>query len=248
MKVSIIVPLYGDRNQFNQIDNGIRCLEYQTNADYEVLIIDDGAHYEFIAPSHKFTYISLRPSGSPPRSPNVAFLEGFNNATGDFIITSHPEILIPNNAIDVMLSKAVMNRRNVPIQYHLSLEQIQSDKFHQILSNPDNNFDKFKELPDFWITRTPWTYANQYAITQHMHFSFCGQSKKGWMKYKEFLPYTEKWYMEDCWWHEQEKISLDYPNPIDLEIYHQWHPRCYGEINNDDVNASARIKRIRGLL
>jgi len=246
MKVSVIVPLYGDRNQFHQIDRGLECLEHQTYDDYEVLIIDDGSSFEFIAPSYKFSYTRLRDPDSPPRSPNMAFLEGFNHASGDFIITSHPELLIQKDAIERIAFYCRNNVRNIPIQYHLSLQHLQDPKFLEIYES--GKFWEFKSLPDFWITKTPWTYQNSYAPTQHMHFSFCGQSREGWLRYGDFLPRTEDWYREDCWWHEQEKLSGNYPNPLTLEVYHQWHPKCYGEINDDETNASTRIKRIRNLL
>ena len=243
--VSIIVPIFGDRNQFYQAQNGLLCLERQTYKNFEVIIVDDGAYFELSFPDDRFIYIDLRSPGSDVRSSNISFLEGFSHATGDFIITLHPEILIQSNAIEMMLDKAVRNRRNIPIQYHLSLEHIQSKKFKEILIG--DNFDEFKELPNFWSTKTPWNYLNDYAPSQHMHFSFCGQDRKGWLKYGEFLPRTEEWYQEDCWWHDKEKEYHDYPNPLELEIYHQWHPRCYGELN-DETEASVRIKRIRGLL
>jgi len=244
MKVSVILPIFGDRNQFQQAQNGILCLSKQTYKDFEVLVVDDGAYFELSYPDSRFIHIDLRHPGSDVRSSNIAFLEGFNHATGDFIITSHPEILVQSNAIETMIDNAFMERRNIPIQYHLSLEHIQSKKFKEILIGDD--FTEFKQLPNFWTTKTPWNYLNDYASSQHMHFSFCGQSRDGWLKYGEFLPRTESWYQEDCWWHDKEREQKHFPNPLDLEIYHQWHPRCYGNVE-DETKASIRIRRIRGL-
>ena len=237
MKVSLIIPYYGDRRA--QLERSLPFLENQTYPDYEVIFVDDGAKGGLPEFSTVFRYIKLREYTGKIRSPNKAIRLGFAESVGDFIIASQPELLIPYDAVERMVKIANMGRRNVATQYHLTNSQI-----FQLRNLPgwQQDFDKIKSVVDFASTITPWDYPNILAPTYRTHFSFSGSTRERFQEY--LIPDTVEWMMEDCWVHVKELGNGELSVPVDIETYHQEHERVYGRI----IEYSARIKRIREAL
>lgn len=220
----------------------------QSYDNYEILLLDDGKQRDedrspedLVEKGGKIRHIKLREGKVPIRSSNMALREGYRFSKGDFIIPSHPELLIPYNAVETMV-KGNFERRNVATQYHLTHIQVNhlfGDGRDGIVSGWMDDFNKIKNLSDFMSTLTPWHYTNFSAPGYRNHFSFCGSTRERFGEY--LIPMTEKFMMEDVWVYAQEMIAGEAAVPIDIEVYHQEHERVYGTI----PEYSVRIQRIR---
>ena len=243
IKVSILIPFYGDR--YYQLKRSLPFLLNQTHKNYEILLLDDGKLMEddrspgdLFGKGGKIRHIKLREGKVPIRSPNMAIREGYRRSKGDFIITSQPELLIPYNAVEMMV-KGDLERRNVATQYHLTNYQVNHLFGDGITNEWMNDFNKIKSVGDFMATLTPWHYTNLSAPGYRNHFSFSGSTKKRFGEY--LVPRTTEWMMEDVWVYAQEMIAEEAAVPIDIEVYHQEHERVYGT----RPEYSVRVERIR---
>ena len=243
MKVSILVPFYG--NRYYQLKRSLPFLCNQTYKNYEILLLDDGKQRDedrspddLVEKGGKIRHIKLREGKVPIRSSNMALREGYRLSEGDFIIASQPELLIPYNAVETMVN-GNLERRNVATQYHLTNIQVNYLFGDGIVSGWMDDFNKIKDVPDFMATLTPWLYTNLHAPKYRYHFSFSGSTKERFGEY--LIPATNEWMMEDCWVLAKEGEAGEPPVPIDIEVYHQEHERVYGTI----PEYSVRIQRIR---
>jgi len=243
MKVSILLTFYG--NRYYQLERSLPFLLNQTYEDYEIIFIDDGLMNENdLSPKElldhpKVKYFQLRAGIQLPRAPNKALRFGFYNCDGDFIITSQPELLIPYDAVETMITKGNLKRRNVAIQYHLTLEQIHYLFGEGLSLDWKNDFSKIKKVPNFMDTMTPWGNTNYNRPKRRNHFSFSGSTRERFEEY--MIPDTEEWIREDAYVHELERSRKELSVPIDIEAFHQEHERVYGT----RIDTSVRIKRIR---
>ena len=241
MKASIIIPYYSGRRK--QFERTMFTLSKQTHEDFEVIVIDDGSddYDEHLEIENKYVvgmYHLLRERGAAPRSPNMAYRKGYELAQGEIIILSNPEVLVPFNALKVMLINMKTDRRNVPVQYHLTYKQLKA------IDTVDwrTNIHKLIGLPDFWSTQTPWLYTNAEAHQHRNHLNFCGATREVWDRY-DFMPATDEWMNMENWLHPME-LRDGYPaTGIGIEVYHQEHPRHYG--SGAEKKYSARIQRMR---
>jgi len=243
MKVSILLTFYG--NRYYQLRRSLPFLLNQTYKDYEIIFLDDGLMNDSdLSPKKlldhpKVKYVSLREGIVPIRSPNTALRYGFYNSDSDFIITTHPEHLVPYDAVERMVTEGNMKRRNCPIQYHLTLEQMWYLYVDMDGVGWQIDFDRIKDVPDFMPTITPWGHTNYNSLWHRNHFSFCGSTRERFEKF--MIPETEEWLMDDCYVHSLE-LECDEPSvPVDIEVYHQEHERIYGTRTSESV----RIKRIQ---
>ena len=241
MKVSILLPFYGDR--YYQLKRSLPFLLNQTYDDYEIVFIDDGLQDERnLSPNDlldhpRIKYFQHRKGIVPIHSSNKALRHGFYNCDGDFIISSHPELLVPYDAVKKMVTQSNLERRNVATQYHLTLEQIRYLETDVV--GWEEDFNKIKRVPNFMATITPWGHTNFISPRRRNHFSFCGLTRERFDEY--IIPDTDEWIKEDAYVHALE-ISRGEPSvPIDIEVYHQEHERVYGTI----TYVSERIRRIR---
>ena len=241
MKVSILLTFYG--NRYYQLERSLPFLLNQTYDDYEIIFLDDGLMNENdLSPKGlldhpKIKYFQLRVGRLLPRAPNKALRFGFFNCDGDFIITTQPELLVPYDAVETMVTQGNLGRRNVATQYHLTLEQI-----HYLYSGDmswKNDFGKIKKVPDFMATMTPWGNTNYTRPERRSHFSFSGSTRERFGEY--LIPDTDEWIKEDAYVHALERSRKELSVPIDIDTYHQEHERVYGTI----TDRSVRIKRIR---
>ena len=235
MKVSILIPYYGDRS--SQLRRSLHFLKRQTYSDYELVVINDGSPMPDDLIDDFDVYSRIRADGSSIRSSNRAYREAFSQSSGDFIIVSHPELLIPYDGVERMVAEANMDRRNGPTQYHLTYEMVYQ-LFHARVGEWEHDFDEIKSLPGFMSTITPWQYVNHVSHTYRNHFSFSGLTRERFTRY--LIPDTEEWGREDAWTHEQEMKNGELSVPIDIEIYHQEHERVWGTI----TEYSVRVQRI----
>jgi len=237
MKVSILIPYYGDRRR--QLERSLPFLERQTYPNYETILVDDGSS-NLSGLEHRFDkYFALRKGTVPIRSPNNSLRKAFELSDGDFIICSQPELLIPFDAVEKMLSLSNHNRRNVATQYHLTAEALVH--LDGVLGW-QHDFKKIKSIPGFMSITTPWAYTNINAPTYRNHFSFSGSTRERFEKY--LIPQVEEWGMEDVWVYKKEVENGEPCVPIEIETYHQEHDRVYGTI----PEYSVRIQRIRNAL
>ena len=242
MTVSVLLSCL---NRADQLRRSLWLLKRQTWFDYEIWVLDDGStdDIESLCGSRLVNYVSVRPSGSRPRSPNMAWWAGYELCEGEFVILSHAEIMVPKDAITRMVVEHNAHR-SVPIQYAIPPEQ------QRQIDSIDwkDDLDALQKFPNFWSVRGPWGFTNHGAHGWRHHFSFTGQFREEWDRWG-FLPKTEVPGDDDSWMLEQETAKDILPNPIDLKVYHQYHERL--ELQDPEGSweqardTSARIKRIR---
>lgn len=243
MKVSILLTFYGDR--YHQLKRSLPFLLNQTYEDYEIVFIDDGLMNEKdISPKElldhpKVKYFQLREGRLLSRSPNKAIRFGFHNCDGDFIIISQPELLIPYDAVETMITKGNLKRRNVATQYYLTMEQIYYLFGEGLSLNWRNDFNEIKKIHNFMDTMTPWGNTNYTRPEHRSHFSFSGSTRERFEEY--MIPDTDEWMYEDAYVHKLELTRKEPSVPIDIDTFHQEHERIYGT----KTDRSVRIKRIR---
>jgi glycosyltransferase involved in cell wall biosynthesis len=243
MKVSILIPYYGDR--YYQLKRCLPFLMSQTHKNFEILVLYGGKRQEsdrdprdFLPRSKKVKFIALREGVVSSRSPNKAFRTGFEQSKGDYIIAGGPELLVPPNALKKMMEVG-LERRCVPIQYHLTDIQAHSLFEKNIPAGWREDFNKIKELSNFQATETPWNSLNYHAPTIRNHFSFAGFSRSRFEEY--LLPDVSEWDHIDSFIVEKEQFLGEGPIPADLEIYHLEHER----LNPTIEETSVRVQRIR---
>jgi glycosyltransferase involved in cell wall biosynthesis len=243
MKVSILIPYY---NRPEVFERSLWLLIRQSYHNYELVIVDDGSRYpvQMILPKiadyyPRIKHFPIRTWDAPIRSPNMAWRKAYQECTGDFIITTHPEIMVPLDAIEIMLEHHDPERRSVPTQYCVPgyRQQHRIDRVDW-----KTNLSSLNTLPDFWSDRGPWGYTNMEARRYHHHLSFSGQLREQWERIG-FLPAVEAndFQGDDSWIHARE-MAMDRPakHIPELEVYHQDHERIYGTV----PNYSVRIQRM----
>lgn len=242
MKVGILISCY---NRKSVLERSLWLLERQAWSDYEIWILDDGSteDIESICDSPLVNYVSVRQAGASARSPNMAWWAGYELCNADFIILSHPEIMVPRDAIYKMM-KSHNGHRGVPVQYAISpIQQRRLD-----LMDWKSDLHIFQQYANFWSEPGPWGFPNMEAHGWRHHFSFTGQLRREWDRWG-FLPKTEVPGGDDSWMLMQETEKDILPNPINLKVYHQHHERLElqdpEESWEENRKASVRIQRIR---
>lgn len=247
MRASIIIPYY---NRPEQLRRCLWLLLRQTYPDYEIIVVDDGSIYrptdiwmEVWEAGHTpglmhMAMPTIREPGSPARPPNSALRYGYSVAKGEFVVLMGPEHMVPLYALERLVAETPEDRRGVPIQYCLN-------EFWDVDACPwQTNLDSLQAFPEFWTHRTDWGYTNEDAPGYRFHLAFSGARRAVWDRY-DFLPAwdaVDDWTKDDAWLHGQELAADHLPHLLDdLVVYHQWHPKVYGNI----PQYSDRIKRIR---
>lgn len=228
MKVSILIAYY---NRPKQLNRTLWLYDHQTYPDVEVVIVDDGST------THLERGTLIRPLGSAPRSPNTALRYAYSQCSGDFIIIGGPEIMAPMNAVETMLAKGDMSRRNVPILYYLAWNH------HLYTVNWQADLNNLKQLHDFGVVAGEHGYTNFDSPHMFNHAGFSGATREVWEKMDPFLLDTEDWGRTDSYWHEKEMAMSLLPHHLpEIEVYHQWHEIIHG---GNIPQYSHKIKQIR---
>lgn len=107
-KISILIPLLNEEESINPLANEIRKAVKPSDIGYEVIFIDDGSNdksleviKEVCRTDRRFKYISFQKNNGK----SAALQIGFQNATGDVVITMDADLQDDPNEIPNLLSK-----------------------------------------------------------------------------------------------------------------------------------------------
>lgn len=107
-KISIVIPLYNEEESIEPLVNEIKKVVKPLNLVYEILFIDDGSTdkslkiiKEISRIDKRFKYISFRKNYGK----SAALQVGFNNVTGDVVITMDADLQDDPNEIPNLLKK-----------------------------------------------------------------------------------------------------------------------------------------------
>jgi len=237
MKVSILVPFI---RRTGLLKNSLRTLTTQTYPDIEIVLIDDGSptnEIELLAKELGVVYNRLRGPGAEPRIPNKAWLKGFDICRGDFIVLTYAEILVPRNAVELMMARneelsrdgdpryssydfKKFGARLTPTQYCISPEiQEKLDYWY----DPDN-LGSFQEAPGFWAYINHWGWSNKDAHNWRHHCAFTGAPRHFW----DAIGVVED---SDLWfWDIENGVTAAQIKAnrrlavVEYGVYHQFHP------------------------
>ena len=234
MRVSVLISC---RNRADVLRRSLWLLERQTWPDYEVLITDDGSDEDIRAAAtgcKRVEIATIRPPFSPIRNCPIGLRHAFDRAKGEFIIISHPELMVPLNAIEKLIKEYEPGYRIVPRLYFIcdsiAMAWLESTDWQ-------SNLDLIQGIPNFWTSRTPWGNTNQDMDSWIGHTGFCGQTRAEWER-KGFLS-DDKNPGSDVRWIDAAEARLGrMPRQASFAVYHQHHAR------DSDKTMSARIARI----
>ncbi len=107
-KLTIIVPLYNEEESLNPLTNEIRKVLKNINISYEVIFVDDGSDdkslkliKDICRTDKRFKFLSFRKNYGK----SAALQVGFNNATGDVVITMDADLQDDPNEIPNLIKK-----------------------------------------------------------------------------------------------------------------------------------------------
>ncbi|HEY7751409.1 MAG TPA: glycosyltransferase family 2 protein, partial [Ignavibacteriaceae bacterium] len=107
-KISIVVPLYNEEESIQPLCNEIKKSLQKIDAEFEVLLVDDGSTdsslkkiKEFNKADHRFKFISFRKNYGK----SAALQIGFRNSKGDAVITMDADLQDDPNEIPNLLKK-----------------------------------------------------------------------------------------------------------------------------------------------
>ena len=239
MKVSVLIPYCQGRRAL--LERTLWLLKRQTYDDYDVWILDDGST-ENISElcDGKIIYKQVRGAGGKKRSANIAWNIGYRICGGEFIILSHPEYMVPLDAIERLVEQYDGNHRLVPTAYAIP------EEFLPRIDELDwkTDLDLIQTLPDFWNILTPWGWINEVAKSWHHHFVFTGQTRDAWDTHN-FIPDTGKWGMNDSWILAPEHRARRYPIGADFAVYHQHHARLFSGGGGKSYKSGVQERSIR---
>jgi len=237
-KVSILISCY---NREETLPRSLWLLDNQTWPDYEVVFVDDGSTDDlkpyFTNREHiRFERIDRHPEART-RECNIGLRYAFERASGDFIIISHAEILVPKTAIEQLVSEYEEGRRICPVLYFIPTYAMMTE-----LNNLDwkNDLDQIQRLSGFWDEPTHWANTNMSMKSWIAHTGFAGQSRDAWLA-KGFLPDDELRGSDVAWLDAREVEHNSPPKQASFAIYHQKH----GDSGSGYVSQSVRLARGR---
>ena len=232
MKVSVLISC---RNRADVLRRSLWLLERQTWPDYEILISDDGSDEDIRAAAtgcKRVEIATIRPPLSPIRNCPIGLRHAFDRAKGEFIIISHPELMVPLNAIEKLVKEYEPGYRIVPRLYFIcdsiAMAWLESTDWQ-------SDLDLIQTIPNFWASRTPWGNTNKDMDSWIGHTAFCGQTRAEW-GHKGFLPDDGSPAVDVAWIDAAEARLGRMPRQASFAVYHQDHAR-------GDRTMSARIAR-----
>jgi len=230
MTATKVAVLIGARKRADLLERSLWYLTRQTHR-CTTWVVDDGSETDAVEQvCAKFKsgvkYFRLRKPGEKLRGQNMAWWYGYEHSKANYIICSHPEILVPLTAVEQMLDEHIPKRRSVPMLYCLGPD-------HQaIIDKLPWKWDIhcLKALPGFWEYMSHWSVRNKDTDKWRHHFGFCGMYRKEWDFYNQpdgFLPKRDEIYFDDAWMIHKETEAGRLPNYLkSIEVYHQYHEWC----------------------
>lgn len=140
-KVSVILPVY---NSEKYIARALKSLIYQTLKDIELIIIDDGStdksKYIIKHTLEKNVFVNAKFISRENHGVTYTRNEGLSLATADYILFIDSDDWIENNALEMMLDKALMESADIVVSdYYIEKERKTSISKQEVLGNPINN-------------------------------------------------------------------------------------------------------------
>jgi len=238
VKVSVIIPVH------NQPELTQRCLykwlrQAYPAEEYELIVVDDDSkgygwvmalidlemarvRDEKIQHPPEVRYLRLE-SEYIMRSPNTAYLAGVEAATGDYLILSSQDVLVPALAIQGLLNthQRYPDRRASVVVYWLS-EGMQS---HLDEYNWRENLNQVTTMPGFWADGTSYGRPNS-ALADGGLFILCSGMSREYWEWIGGLRRTFYHGMDDRDLVEREQFLQRYPITVPgLFCIHQWHSK-----------------------
>jgi len=246
LKVSVILTLYGREVASRR---ALACLLRQTHPPEQIVIVDDengGWAEAEVAKDPRLLYFPFRPRGGAWRACNLAVNAAWPSVTGDYIILTCGDMLVPTFAVERHLAAQVGDLRTTPTVYGLDENTTmrlgvpaEDEQGHWALPDYQDwvDHEKFNNLPGFWqwpsISTAPnegvlkadgiW-YASAKAWRHHVWFS--GNTRAGWEFFGPPLIPSGDLGADELGMHKNE---CGYPGgrrPLTdcgYAIYHQFH-------------------------
>ncbi len=154
MKLSIIIPVYNEKNTIKRIIDDVDRVIVQEGISKEIIIVDDGSNdgtTEILHSLHKKPYIKIFPQ-KQNQGKTAAVKIGLQYASGDYIIIQDADLEYPPDNYFKLLSLAI--EKNAPAVYGSRfLGTIQNmtwvNQMANILSNKTINLLFNSQLTDF---------------------------------------------------------------------------------------------------
>ena len=258
MKVSILIPCL---NRHKLVERSLYTLSRQTYPA-DVFVIDDGSRpgLEKIA-FNAGVYYERRREPLLPDTPDSggaapALRHMYFKTDHDFVIVTHPEVLVPLDAVERMLNQHISPRRSTPLLYFINkplLERIDEFPWREEVHS-------IQEEPAFMGIWNRWGFYNREMNQWKHHVCFTGQPREDWDTHDFIKTIDESGASDDAWlWGIEHELSQKtgishYVNQIDLTVYHQFHaPSSWSVQGNElwylqnygyDPLRSKRIERI----
>lgn len=247
MKVAVLISNY---NRGDLLERSLWLLGKQTH-HCQVFIADCGSedHWEEIAKEYGAIYEQIKKPEDQRSGPYFGWLWGYERADADFIILSHPEVMVPINAIELMLKEYEEGRRIAAQPFCLGpYPQIKIDK-----ANWQEDLIHLRELPGFWDYQNYWGYTNYEAEHHYEQFIFTGMMEEDWERIG-FLPGhpdSEYFLGYEDWLAPIERATDRNCVKASFPVYHQFHSwdRIGMPSGKEDfvkIPQSVRIQRIQG--
>jgi len=223
MRVSILIPCL---NRHKLVERSLYTLSRQTYP-VDIFLVDDGSRpgLEEISEEAGAIYERIRDPlsiDSPSmRGPATSWRHVYDKTDHDFVIVTHPEILVPLDAVERMVEQHVSPRRSTPLLYFLDRNMTKTIEEYPWREN----VHCFQEIPEFRGVFNRWGIYNHEMHGWKHHVCFSGQTREDWEMHG-FIPIVSH---DDAWlWGAEQDLTEitginHHVNQIDLTVYHQFH-------------------------
>lgn len=235
-KISVILTLFGREVASKR---ALACLLRQTRPPDQIIIVDDehgGWAEREAAKDPRIVYFPFRPNGGAYRACNLGVNAAWALCTGDYIILTCGDMLVPTFAVDRHVSAQIGDFRTTPTVYGLNEETTArlADMDYQDWVDRE----RFNDLPGFWQWPSLSTAPNEGVLkadgkwwasakSWRHHVWFSGNTRAGWEYFGSPLTPSEDLGADELGMHERE--CRYYPGgrrPLTdcgYAIYHQFH-------------------------
>lgn len=225
-------------------------LLYNQSYPCDIWVVDAGStdDSENVAAKYGANWYKIREPESPRAGPYDGWKYAYDHADADFIILTHPEVMVPLNAVELMIEGHGKTRSSssvfcVPADCQKIIDTIDWKK----------DLNQICTLTNFWPYRNYWGYTNYEAMAHYEIFMFTGQYRDQWDRFG-FLPGdpVSNYFCGYEDWMTPEEISRGLKAiKMPYSVYHQYHKwdKSFGSAEIDGapvpISRSVRIDRIR---